>query len=257
LSTNRFLARVRPIALRSAATATTNGAGSEMLVLDKPYLLKQHEFFADMPAPTIAKLAARLRILSFRQGERIFSKGDAGAGLLAVLSGLVRISVPSEGKTELTLRLIEANEVFGEVSLLDGQPRTADATAAMPCRLLSLERRDLLAVLLSDPAAAVTLLRVVSLRLRRTSEQLQQASFGPMSSRLAQALLAVARASPGDSASAGRICMSQREIGNLVGLSRETTNRHLRAWRRSGIIALHDGAVVICDAKALAALGSE
>lgn len=218
---------------------------------DKPNLLQRHEFFAEMSAPTIAKLAGRTRMMTVPRGERIFSKGDAGTGLLAVLSGLVRISVPSEGATELTLRLVAAGEVFGEIALLDGLPRTAHATAATASRLLLLERRDLLAVLMADPAAAVTLLRVVSARLRRTSEQLEQASFGPMASRLAQALLAIARAGPGGDQA---IRMSQREIGNLIGLSRESTNRHLRAWHRKGLIELQSGAVVIRDRAAFLTL---
>jgi CRP/FNR family transcriptional regulator, cyclic AMP receptor protein len=226
----------------------------EMQVLDKASLLKRHEFFAELPDATIARLAARLRVLKIGQGERIFSEGDCGSGLIAVVSGLVRISVSSEGATELTLRLVAAGEVFGEISLLDGQPRTAHATAATACHLLLLERRDLLAVLMNEPAAAVTLLRIVSGRLRRTSEQLQQASFGPMSARLAKALLALAEADTGQDNATTPIRMSQRDIGNLVGLSRESTNRHLRAWHRAEIIDLQTGMVVLRDRAALARL---
>lgn len=227
-----------------------------MQVPDKTSLLSRHEFFADLPDATIARLAARLRVVKVGEGDRIFSKGDPGASLMAVVSGLVRISVPSEGATELTLRLIASNEVFGEISLLDGQPRTAHATAATDCHLLLLERRDLLAVLMAEPAAAITLLKVVSTRLRRTSQQLEEASFGPMSTRLAQALLAMSRAGAGADGTAAPIRMSQREIGNLVGLSRETTNRHLRAWQRAGILGLQAGALVIRDGAALAKIAA-
>lgn len=220
---------------------------------DKSKLLAQHDFFRDMPAATIAALTAHARVLTFDKGELIFAQGDEGFGLLAVMSGTVRISVSSDGATELTLRLIGADEVFGEIALLDGQPRTADATAMTACRLLLLERRDFLATLMAEPSAALSLLKVVSTRLRRTSRQLEQASFGPMSSRLAQAILSIGRTGGPQ----GPIRMSQRQIGNLIGLSRESTNRYLRAWHRAGVLDLESGAVTIRDWKTLARFAAE
>lgn len=226
-------------------------------MVDKSALLQNHEFFREMPASAIAQLAAHSRVLTFVEGKRIFSKGDDGFGLFAVISGLVRISVPSEGATELTLRLIGADEVFGEISLLDGEPRTADATSMAASQLLFLERRDFLATLMAEPSAALVLLRVVSARLRRTSRQLEQASFGPMSRRLAQAVLSMGRVAGKSGSSPAVITMSQRSIGNLVGLSRESTNRYLRAWETDGIIAIVRGGLSIRDWIALAKLAED
>lgn len=225
-------------------------------MVDKSALLKRHEFFREMPASAIARLAAHSRVLSFAEGERIFKKGDEGFGLLAVIAGLVRISVPSDAGAELTLRLIGTDEVFGEISLLDGKPRTADATAMTASQLLFLERRDFLATLTEEPSAALILLRVVSDRLRRTSQQLEQVSFGSTSSRLARAILSIAKADM-SAASPPSIGMSQRKIGNLIGLSRESTNRHLRGWQRTGVIDLARGRLVILNRRALERLAEE
>jgi CRP-like cAMP-binding protein len=226
-------------------------------IVDKSALLNRHEFFRDMPASAIARFTAHARVLAFASGQRIFSKGDDGFGLLAVISGMVRISVQSDGATELTLNLIGPNEVFGEIALLDGQPRTADATAMTACRVLLLERRDFLSTLMAEPSAALTLLKVVGGRLRRTSQQLEQASFGPMSSRLAQAVLSLGKVASPSGAPPALIRMSQRQIGNLIGLSRESTNRYLRAWQRAGVIDLHQGGFSILDRNALAKLAAE
>jgi CRP-like cAMP-binding protein len=221
---------------------------------EKATILLQHDFFRDMPSSSITRLTAHARLLSFPRAARIFSKGDASDGLMAVLSGLVRISVPSEGTSELTLNLIGPGGVFGEIALLDGEPRTADAIAMQPCRLLLLERRDFLATLLEEPAAALTLLKILSGRLRRTSQQLEQARFAPVSQRLAQALLTLENASGSGGSNATVIKMPQRQIGNMIGLSRESTNRYLRDWQRAGVIALHQGTVTICDRKTLTGL---
>lgn len=223
---------------------------------DKAALLTRHDFFRDLPATTIRRLSAHARVISFAAGARIFCKGDDGNGLMAVFSGHVRISVASEKDAELMLNLVGPGEVFGEISLLDGLPRTADATAMSRCRLLHLERRDFLAALLDEPSAALILLKVVSGRLRKTSQQLEQSSFGLMSSQLAQTLVSLAARTRAENASAATIRMSQKAIGNMIGLSRETTNRYLRAWHNAGVIALERGGLTILDSEALARLSA-
>ena len=88
-------------------------------------ILARHAFFQDASPGMVDRLAARARRATYAPGQAIFRKGDAGLGLFAVLSGLVRISLPSENGRELVLRLIGPNEVFGEIALLDGGQRTA------------------------------------------------------------------------------------------------------------------------------------
>ena len=138
------------------------------------------------------RLATRARRATYAPGQAIFRKGDAGLGLFAVLSGLVRISLPSENGRELVLRLIGPNEVFGEIALLDGGQRTADASAAANCHLLFLDRRDFLAALADEPGFGIKLLAFLCRRLRQTSEQVEDLTFADPSIRLAKALLQLA-----------------------------------------------------------------
>ena len=100
-------------------------------------ILARHEFFHGLPSPTVQRFASRVRQAHYPAGRRIFSKGDPGHGLLAVLSGVVKISVVSEDGKELALNLIGAGEIFGEIALLDGGPRTADATAPITANFSS------------------------------------------------------------------------------------------------------------------------
>src|SRR5215204_6764565 len=95
------------------------------LVPDKGALLARHEFFRGVSSEVMRKLTAHARLIGYPIGATIFTKGHPGLGLLAVVSGLVRISVPAKGGREVVLRLVGANEVFGEIALLDGGPRTA------------------------------------------------------------------------------------------------------------------------------------
>lgn len=215
-------------------------------MIDKPAILARHEFFRGMAAPTLERLAARARPLAFRKGQRIFRRGDEGHGLIAVLAGVVRITIVSSEGAELVLRLIGPDDIFGEIALLDGEPRSADATAATACELLLLERRDFLATITEDPAIAVRLLAVVGRRLRRTSEQLEDSRFATAEQRLAKALVGL-----GTAASGTRVLATQRELGQMIGLSRESTNRQLRAWQAAGFIDLVPGAFVLRDADAL------
>ena len=217
--------------------------------VDKRAILARHEFFREAPPGAVERLAARSRPVAYRAGQRIFTRGDAAGGLLAIVTGFVRIAVAApEGRSELVLNLIGPNEIFGEIGLLDDGPRTADAVAATACRLLLLERRDFLPVLADEPAMAVRMLAIVSRRLRRTSEQLHERTFAGAEQRLARALLTLAGA---QACNGIRVLATQRELGHMVGLSRESTNRHLTSWQRVGHIALTPGACTIRSCRAL------
>jgi CRP/FNR family cyclic AMP-dependent transcriptional regulator len=215
------------------------------LIPDKAGLLARHEFFREVAPDVIRRLGAHARLVSFRRGERIFAKGDPGLGLLAVVSGLVRISVPSKDGKEIVLRLVTANEIFGEIALLDGGPRTADATAASKCHVLSLDRRDFVSVLEEEPALAIRLLGLVSRRLRQTSEQVEDISFADPQKRLAKALLRLAEVQGTAAAAAPSISITQKELGRTIGLSRESTNKLLRDWENAGHVSLQKGGCTI------------
>jgi CRP-like cAMP-binding protein len=164
---------------------------------------------------------------------------------VAVLSGIVKISVVSQDGKEIALNLLGAGEIFGEIALLDGGPRTADAIALEDCQLLMLDRRDILPMLMEEPSVAIKLLEVLSNRLRRTSDQVEDLSFGALAVRLAKALLRVAELQGTTNSARPRVKVTQKELGQIVGLSRERTNWHLRDWERAGYLTLTKGGCVL------------
>ena len=221
---------------------------------DKQAILGNHEFFRGLPSRIIQRMASHARQAHYPPGRRIFSKGDEGHGLVAVLSGVVKISVLSDDGKEIVLNLIGADEIFGEIALLDGGARTADATALSECELLLLDRRDVLPILMEEPIVSIKLLEVISRRLRRTSQQVEDLSFGELSMRLAKALLRLAELQGTIAAPRPHVTITQKELGQTVGLSRERTNWYLRAWEKAGYITLKKGGCVINDRNQLSEL---
>jgi CRP-like cAMP-binding protein len=236
-------ARLRPRSSRSFNSGDLVERGQS--ILDKPALLASHEFFRDMPPTVVEQLAIHARSTNVPSGHYIFRKGDEGLGLLAVVSGIVKVSVPSPDGKEIVLNIIGAGEIFGEIALLDGEPRTADAVAATRCQLLFLDRRDFLRVLHAQPFLAIKLLAVVSGRLRRTSGQVEDIAFATAPARIAKALFRLAEIQGTINGETPRIVVTQKELGQTVGLSRESTNKCLRTWEKAGYIHLEKGGCTI------------
>jgi CRP/FNR family transcriptional regulator, cyclic AMP receptor protein len=173
--------------------------------------------------------------------------------MMAVLRGTVKISSLSVAGKEIVLNIIAAGEIFGEIALLDGEDRTADATAMTDCELLVVDRRDFLPLLENNPELSGMLLRVLCQRLRQTSAQVEDVIFRHLESRIAKSLLHLAR-SVGEHGADGRalgIRLSQQELGNIVGSSRESVNRQLQLWHKAGLVELAKGSIVIRDQTAL------
>jgi len=211
--------------------------------------LKQLDMFRDVPPDIVDRLATHVRLSPHAAGEQIFEKGDPALGLFGVLSGLVQIRALSPGGAGIVLNLIGAGEIFGEIALLDGNTRSADAIAFTECQLLVIDGRDFNAVLSIHPGMARKVLSLVSGRLRRTSEQVEEIAFADLPTRLAKALLWLSdQQGDGDgSRPAGHIAITQKELGRTVGFSRESTNKCLREWEDAGHLKLEKGGCTILN----------
>src|SRR5262249_48649770 len=110
-------------------------------VRDKLSLLRNHPLFGDLPPAVIEHLGSYMKTRKVARGTAIFAKGDPGTGLMGVLSGMVKVSVASTEGKDIVLNIFHEGEIFGEIALLDGRPRTADATAMSDCELILIERR--------------------------------------------------------------------------------------------------------------------
>ena len=219
----------------------------------KRRLLQRHFLFRELTTPEIDELLTYARVERVRANETIFLKGSPGTGLMAVLQGEVRISVPGFDGRQITLTTFGDGEIFGEIALLDGGERTADATAITNVELLAIDRRSFLPFLERHPKIATKLLVALCARLRRTTEQVEDLALLDLPARLAKKLLGIAGAKGVKTARGIRIsaALTQSELANMVGTSRESINRQLARWQRDGIVHLAQGAITITDAAAL------
>lgn len=221
--------------------------------LNKIALLRRHPLFASLDCGVREKLAAYAITKRFERGATIFEKGGPGTCLFAVCAGIVRVSGPSSEGRDAVFSLIGEAEVFGEIALLDGQPRTAEAQAFTDCELMIIDRRDFLPLLRSQPDLAVKIIEVLCARLRRTTEQVEDIMFLDLKGRLIKTLLRLsATTNP-----PGRIPMTQRELAQIVGLSREEINKQLRIWAGNSWVRLERRAIVVLQPDALAAVVAE
>jgi len=220
--------------------------------LERRRVLRYSALFARLPDDEIDAILKHAAIRRYAANAQIICKGDPGSTMMAVLRGRVVITVLSSEGKEIILNIINEGEIFGEIALLDGKERAADATAMTDCELLVVARRSFLP-LLERPVMARELLNVLCERLRRTTEQLEDVLFLDLKARIAKILIRFAKAGDGPQTPVV-LGMSQRELGNLVGGSREKVNRQLRAWHRTGIITIEDGTIFIPDPAALQSL---
>ena len=223
---------------------------------DKLSLLRSHPLFRDLPPAVIERLGSYMKTRRVARGTTMFAKGDPGSGLMGVLAGAVKVSVASADGKDIVLNVFREGDIFGEIALLDGRPRTADATAMSDCELIVIERRDFVPFLSSQPDVMLKFIEILCSRLRRTSEQVQDITFLNLPTRLAKTLLQLTGGVQG-SAMPTKATITQREISQMIGMSRESTNKQLRAWAKRGWIRLERGGVGVLALDKLAAIAAE
>ena len=152
-------------------------------------VLRKHPIFSDLDAEAFEQLGRYAKSATLKRGATIFSKGDPGNSLIAVVTGTVKISISSpDGRTAI-LNLIGPGEIVGEVALLDGQARTADAIANTNCEIFVIDRREFLPFVRSQPALAMKFIELLCARLRWTSDQVEEVILQDLPGRLASALI--------------------------------------------------------------------
>jgi CRP/FNR family cyclic AMP-dependent transcriptional regulator len=210
---------------------------------------QQSPLFAQLSTAQLQSLAGLARRTRYARGHVIFNEGDAGAALYMIVSGRVKMSQSSPDGRERTLALLSSGDVFGELALLDGGPRSADAVVVEDADLLVVPREEFLTFVMEQPPVAMSLLVVLSQRLRHTNLLVHDAAFFDVRGRLARVLLELAR---GDGAAAREgpwICppLTQTELASMVGVTRESVNKWLRYYERRGAVARRRGRLVVLD----------
>jgi CRP-like cAMP-binding protein len=223
---------------------------------DKHTLLRGHYLFGSLTLQHIDRLSACTVTKTVKRGTNIFSKGDPGTSLCGIRKGTVNISVSTVDGKDAVFNVLGKGAIFGEIALLDGNPRTADATAVTDCELFVIERRDFLPLMREEPEIALRIIEILCSKLRRTTEQAEELMFLDLPSRLAKALMRLV-----DADTAGprerKISITQKDLGNIIGMSRESTNKQLRIWRDKKWVRLERNAVVILATDHLSAIAED
>lgn len=207
---------------------------------------------SDAELRTIANLSTRRRV---RARETVVQQSEPGNELFVLVSGHLKVvSTDPEGR-DAGLNVMGPGEVFGEVALLDGGPRSATIVAlSEPCELLVIRREHWLRFLKESPDTAVQLLGVLAGRLRKLTERTEDIAFLRVGERLAKTIAALA-STYGEQQPDGSIRlqlkMSQQEIGDLVGATRESANKQIRAWEQDGLVSQDHGHLIIRDLEKL------
>jgi CRP/FNR family transcriptional regulator, cyclic AMP receptor protein len=223
---------------------------SEVTAEQARNLLEQCALFRAFDERERHELAARAQLRSFAASEPICYVGEPGRSMMGVVVGTVRISLPTRKDKEIILADLPAGELFGEIALLDGRPRSANARALTNCELLVLERRDVLPFLERSPTACFNLMQLLCGRIRRSDERMSEIAFFDLPARLARALLRY----PAHGHGPPKLSLSQSELAEMSGATRENVNRCLREWQRRGILQLKNRWTIILKPEALQAL---
>ncbi len=201
-------------------------------------VLKRIPLFASLPEADQQNLVSLLRRVNLRKGEILFRQGDEGVSLYLILQGRIRISL-SRQMDVVTLAILGQGEFLGEMALLDGLPRSADATALEDSYLYALNRKDFLSFLVNNEKAVHAVLASLSIRLRKTDTLLAEMCFLNLSVRLVQKLVEFAQQQPSDEKNPNECTLkvSQQELGNILGVSRESINKELKRLREKGLVS--------------------
>ena len=213
--------------------------------------LARHFLFRDLGPEVHKQLRSYAKLRAVASGKTIFSKGDPGTSLFAVCSGVVQMTALSADGRNAVFNHIREGEIFGEIALLDGKPRTADAVAFTDCSLAVIERRDFLSLLRSNPEVPIRLLEVLCSRLRRTTEQVEDILFLDLRSRLGKTLLHLSQMGTSE------IAISQDDLSQIVGLSREMINKQLQVWAKDQWVVLARRRITVVRPDALARIVAE
>jgi CRP-like cAMP-binding protein len=214
-------------------------------------LLQTHPIFGALTPKQIEQLSARARVRRLAAGTTLFVKGDPGTALFAIVNGTVKISVPSIAGREATFNVLHRGEIFGEIALLDGQMRSADAVALTDCELMVIERSDFVRLVRAEPMVSIKIIEHLCTRLRLTSERMEEVVFLDLSARLARLLLSLRDNVASDQ---NRLAITQHKISEILGTSRESVNKHLQIWVRRNLIVIKRGCIIILAPQALATI---
>jgi CRP-like cAMP-binding protein len=217
-------------------------------------LLAQLDLFAGLGERELGEIAQIARSRRLRSGEVLFHKGDEGGEIYVIVTGRLKAYSTGPDGDDVVFSYMGVGEVCGELAAFAEGMRTASNVAVGDCELLMIQRRELIPLLRRCPEIAIRLLGALAARMIRLSESLEDNNFRSVSARLAKCLLGFADRWSEPAPGGGVVItvrLSQSELGDLIGATRESVNHHIGRWTGDGILSMHDCAVTIKNRAAL------
>ena len=216
-------------------------------------VLKQIPLFSSLEDAPLTQLSESVRPKALKSGEVLFFKGDDGEAMYIIREGTIKIVLPSAVGEEIIVALLKDNDFFGAMAMLDGMPRSADAVAVTDSEIFVMGRSEFLSILQSDINALKTILCDLSRMIRKTDDLLGDVCFFNISIRLAKKLmdLAESRGQETDDGVLLDISLTQKELGDMVGATRESVNKELKNLREEGLIDVQGNRITILDMEGL------
>jgi len=223
-------------------------------------LLRKIPVFRALGAAHLAEVAALVHVEAMPPGRVVVRQGDRAENMFIIHSGYLKVLIAGRSGSLSTLGVMGAGEIFGELSLLDGGPRSATVMTMTRAKLVSLDREPFLRLVEARPPLATAIMAVLARRLRISSERSDDLKGMRVASRLAKQLLLLGDRH-GHRLGPARlrlgIRLSQRELGELVGATRESVNKHLRVWREGRIVSDEDGYIAITNLRLLRSIAGD
>ena len=221
--------------------------------------LGRHPLLHRLAEDDLRALVDNATVRVFDQRAEVFAQGDEARSVLVMIHGYVKLSAVTAGGRDVVLDLVGPGDVFGELGVLTEQSRAASAIALTPCSVLSIDARPFLAALARVPEAMFWVIRLLGQRLNKATQQMTDGLALPAPARLAKALLELAALQSRAVADGLQISLplSQRELGAMTGLIRESINKHLGLWREAGWLSQAGRMITLHDVSALRRLVAE
>ena len=215
--------------------------------MDNSQLLRQVSIFKELPQETIADLSRRVWQKPAEAGSVIVSQEEAGDALFVIASGKVKVVLYGETGREIILSILKAGDFFGEMALLDRQPRSANVVAIEDSQLLGLDREAFQTHLAAHPVTALAILAEMSRRLRHADEVIGDLALLDVYARVARTVrdLAQKQGEPVDGGLLIKERPTQQEIAGLIGTSRETVSRALNDFTRRGLLEMQGKQILV------------
>ena len=216
-------------------------------------ILASVPLFTSLGPEELASLAGLCRRRTYQAGDTVFFAGDPGHLVYFIGAGKVKIHVIRDDGEETVYSIVSGGEFFGEMSLIDGQPRSADATCIEPTELASLPGDEFLRCMERFPDLSRRVMAVQSARLRSTDRQLEVLASLDVYGRVAAQLLELARqhGSPAEGGTEIRLGLTQQNLADMIGASRESVNKALNRFKSRGFIAMDRGRITLLDEEEL------